>query len=143
MASKAVCWWQVIAINGKFPGPVVNVTTNWNVVVNVLNDLDEPLLITWYVPVNTRPTFRIQITYLPKTWCSAIYDGSATSWQSTGMASNTVKILGKMVFWAQIARFHPVGIGLTSSRLRTRLEASSTSPPSTSSEPLVAMEASL
>nr|CAB3499189.1 unnamed protein product [Digitaria exilis] len=37
----------VIGINGKFPGPVVNVTTNWNVVVNVLNDLDEPLLITW------------------------------------------------------------------------------------------------
>ncbi|CAL4942778.1 unnamed protein product [Urochloa decumbens] len=38
---------QVIGVNGKFPGPVVNVTTNWNVVVNVLNDLDEPLLITW------------------------------------------------------------------------------------------------
>ncbi|GJM91185.1 hypothetical protein PR202_ga07534 [Eleusine coracana subsp. coracana] len=38
---------HVIGINGKFPGPVVNVTTNWNVVVNVLNDLDEPLLITW------------------------------------------------------------------------------------------------
>ncbi|KAI5017388.1 hypothetical protein ZWY2020_042276 [Hordeum vulgare] len=38
---------QVIGINGKFPGPVVNITTNWNVVVNVLNDLDEPLLITW------------------------------------------------------------------------------------------------
>ncbi|KAM0883452.1 hypothetical protein ACQ4PT_031639 [Festuca glaucescens] len=37
----------VIGINGKFPGPVVNVTTNWNVVVNLLNDLDEPLLITW------------------------------------------------------------------------------------------------
>ena len=39
----------MIGINGKFPGPVVNVSTNWNVVVNVLNDLDEPLLITWYV----------------------------------------------------------------------------------------------
>ncbi|CAL9753430.1 unnamed protein product [Musa acuminata subsp. burmannicoides] len=38
---------QVIAINGQFPGPIVNVTTNWNVVVNVLNDLDEPLLLTW------------------------------------------------------------------------------------------------
>ncbi|RLN16970.1 monocopper oxidase-like protein SKU5 [Panicum miliaceum] len=38
---------SVIGINGKFPGPVVNITTNWNVVVNVLNDLDEPLLITW------------------------------------------------------------------------------------------------
>ncbi|XP_073008072.1 monocopper oxidase-like protein SKU5 [Typha latifolia] len=38
---------QVIAINKQFPGPVVNITTNWNVVVNVLNSLDEPLLITW------------------------------------------------------------------------------------------------
>ncbi|KAF5746269.1 monocopper oxidase-like protein SKU5 isoform X1 [Tripterygium wilfordii] len=38
---------QVIGINGQFPGPVLNVTTNWNVVVNVKNDLDEPLLITW------------------------------------------------------------------------------------------------
>ncbi|XP_072955591.1 monocopper oxidase-like protein SKU5 [Typha angustifolia] len=38
---------QVIGINGQFPGPIVNITTNWNVVVNVLNDLDEPLLITW------------------------------------------------------------------------------------------------
>ncbi|XP_006661934.1 monocopper oxidase-like protein SKU5 [Oryza brachyantha] len=38
---------QVIGINSKFPGPTVNISTNWNVVVNVLNDLDEPLLITW------------------------------------------------------------------------------------------------
>ncbi|KAK4489434.1 hypothetical protein RD792_005243 [Penstemon davidsonii] len=38
---------QVIAVNGKFPGPVLNVTTNYNVVVNVKNKLDENLLITW------------------------------------------------------------------------------------------------
>ncbi|KAF6146924.1 hypothetical protein GIB67_036643 [Kingdonia uniflora] len=38
---------QVIAINKKFPGPIVNVTTNNNVVVNVTNNLDEELLITW------------------------------------------------------------------------------------------------
>ena len=38
----------MIAINKEFPGPVVNVTTNYNVAVNVLNSLDEPLLITWY-----------------------------------------------------------------------------------------------
>ncbi|KAJ1692890.1 hypothetical protein LUZ63_009588 [Rhynchospora breviuscula] len=38
---------QVIAINKKFPGPVMNVTTNYNVAVNVLNSLDEPLLLTW------------------------------------------------------------------------------------------------
>ncbi|KAH6794987.1 Cupredoxin superfamily protein [Perilla frutescens var. hirtella] len=38
---------QVIAINGKFPGPVINVTTNNNVVVNVRNKLDESLLMHW------------------------------------------------------------------------------------------------
>ncbi|XP_043717309.1 monocopper oxidase-like protein SKU5 [Telopea speciosissima] len=38
---------QVIAINGKFPGPIVNVTTNNNVAVNVLNRLGEDILYTW------------------------------------------------------------------------------------------------
>ncbi|KAI3756517.1 hypothetical protein L1987_56338 [Smallanthus sonchifolius] len=38
---------QVIAINGKFPGPTINSTTNNNVVVNVRNKLDEDLLLTW------------------------------------------------------------------------------------------------
>ncbi|MED6150619.1 Serine/threonine protein kinase, variant 2 [Stylosanthes scabra] len=38
---------QVIAVNGDFPGPFINVTTNNNVNVNVHNDLDEDLLITW------------------------------------------------------------------------------------------------
>ncbi|KAI4377906.1 hypothetical protein MLD38_015462 [Melastoma candidum] len=38
---------QVIAINGQFPGPVINSTTNNNVVVNVRNKLDESLLLHW------------------------------------------------------------------------------------------------
>ncbi|KAL6659006.1 hypothetical protein ACP70R_003046 [Stipagrostis hirtigluma subsp. patula] len=38
---------KVIAINNQFPGPLLNVTTNENVRVNVQNNLDEPLLITW------------------------------------------------------------------------------------------------
>ncbi|KAG8388859.1 hypothetical protein BUALT_Bualt02G0168800 [Buddleja alternifolia] len=38
---------QVIGIDGRFPGPILNVTTNWNVVVNVKNSLDEPFLLTW------------------------------------------------------------------------------------------------
>ncbi|KAJ8767627.1 hypothetical protein K2173_018185 [Erythroxylum novogranatense] len=38
---------QVIAVNGKFPGPVINVTTNNNVIVNVRNKLDENLLMHW------------------------------------------------------------------------------------------------
>ncbi|CAM8959172.1 unnamed protein product [Rhodiola kirilowii] len=38
---------QVIAVNGKFPGPIINVTTNNHVQVNVWNDLDEGALLTW------------------------------------------------------------------------------------------------
>ncbi|MCO5612447.1 hypothetical protein L7F22_066714 [Adiantum nelumboides] len=38
---------QVIAINGQFPGPVINSTTNYNLAINVLNSLDEDLLLTW------------------------------------------------------------------------------------------------
>ncbi|KAL9265597.1 Monocopper oxidase-like protein, partial [Drosera capensis] len=38
---------KVIAVNGKFPGPPINVTTNNYVVVNVKNKLDEDLLMTW------------------------------------------------------------------------------------------------
>lgn len=39
---------QVITINGMFPGPLINSTTNDFVHVNVFNNLDEPLLFTWY-----------------------------------------------------------------------------------------------
>ncbi|XP_075498757.1 L-ascorbate oxidase homolog [Primulina tabacum] len=38
---------QVIQINGQFPGPKINCTSNNNIVVNVFNHLDEPLLFTW------------------------------------------------------------------------------------------------
>lgn len=38
---------QVILINGEFPGPRINGTSNNNVIVNVFNELDEPLLFTW------------------------------------------------------------------------------------------------
>ncbi|KAG8380566.1 hypothetical protein BUALT_Bualt06G0028900 [Buddleja alternifolia] len=38
---------QVIKINGMFPGPLINATTNDVVHVNVFNNLDEPLLFTW------------------------------------------------------------------------------------------------
>ncbi|KAK4783913.1 hypothetical protein SAY86_018281 [Trapa natans] len=36
-----------ILINGQFPGPNINSTTNNNIVINVFNNLDEPFLITW------------------------------------------------------------------------------------------------
>ncbi|GAB2287115.1 L-ascorbate oxidase [Dionaea muscipula] len=38
---------QVILINGEFPGPNLNTTTNNNIIVNVFNNLDEPLLFHW------------------------------------------------------------------------------------------------
>ncbi|CAM8915686.1 unnamed protein product [Rhodiola kirilowii] len=38
---------QGILINGQFPGPTIEAVTNDNVIVNVINKLDEPFLITW------------------------------------------------------------------------------------------------
>jgi len=38
---------QGILINGKFPGPEINSTSNNNLVINVFNNLDEPFLFTW------------------------------------------------------------------------------------------------
>jgi hypothetical protein len=43
---------QVITINGLFPGPLINATTNDNIHVNAFNDLDEPLLFTWYIDIS-------------------------------------------------------------------------------------------
>ncbi|XP_010263764.1 PREDICTED: L-ascorbate oxidase homolog [Nelumbo nucifera] len=38
---------QGILINGQFPGPRIDCVTNDNIVVNVINKLDQPFLITW------------------------------------------------------------------------------------------------
>lgn len=40
---------QGILINGQFPGPNINSTTNNNIVINVFNNIDQPLLFTWYI----------------------------------------------------------------------------------------------
>lgn len=40
---------QVILINGQFPGPNIECVTNDNIIVNVINKLNEPFLITWLV----------------------------------------------------------------------------------------------
>lgn len=40
---------QAILINGQFPGPTIEAVTNDNIVVDVINKLDEPFLITWSV----------------------------------------------------------------------------------------------
>lgn len=41
----SVC--QGILINGQFPGPTIESVTNDNVIVNIMNNLDEPFLISW------------------------------------------------------------------------------------------------
>ncbi|XP_027152693.1 L-ascorbate oxidase homolog [Coffea eugenioides] len=37
-----------ILINGQFPGPTISCITNDNIIVDVINKLDEPFLITWH-----------------------------------------------------------------------------------------------
>ncbi|KAF1891841.1 hypothetical protein Lal_00031651 [Lupinus albus] len=55
---------RVIAINGSFPGTIINVTTNNNLVVNVYNDLDEDLLITWLVLLTHYILFSFDFTLI-------------------------------------------------------------------------------
>lgn len=38
---------QVILINGQFPGPTLDCVTNDNILLNVINKLNEPFLLTW------------------------------------------------------------------------------------------------
>ncbi|XP_076885689.1 L-ascorbate oxidase homolog [Bidens hawaiensis] len=38
---------QGILINGQFPGPDIHAVTNDNLIVNVINSLDEPFLLSW------------------------------------------------------------------------------------------------
>ncbi|KAG6663213.1 L-ascorbate oxidase homolog [Carya illinoinensis] len=39
--------YKGILINGQFPGPTIECVTNDNIIVDVINNLDEPFLITW------------------------------------------------------------------------------------------------
>ncbi|MBA0589253.1 hypothetical protein Gorai_018009 [Gossypium raimondii] len=38
---------KVILINGQFPGPKLDVVTNNNIILNLMNKLDQPFLMTW------------------------------------------------------------------------------------------------
>eukprot|EP00261_Vitis_vinifera_P004634 XP_002270831.1 PREDICTED: L-ascorbate oxidase homolog [Vitis vinifera] len=38
---------QVILINGQFPGPALEVVTNDNIILDLINKLDQPFLLTW------------------------------------------------------------------------------------------------
>ncbi|RDX84443.1 Monocopper oxidase-like protein SKU5, partial [Mucuna pruriens] len=54
----------VITINGMFPGPLINATTNDIIHVNVFNHLDEPLLFTWYINIYSSFSFSLSIADL-------------------------------------------------------------------------------
>ncbi|KAL7231860.1 hypothetical protein ACSBR2_009982 [Camellia fascicularis] len=82
-----------ILMNGQFPGPTLDCITNDNVIVDVINNLDEPFLITWNgikqrksswqdgvlgtncpIPPNTNWTYKMQMkdqigtfSYFPST----------------------------------------------------------------------------
>ncbi|PON34608.1 Copper-resistance protein [Parasponia andersonii] len=84
---------QVILINGQFPGPSLEVVTNDNIILNLINKLDQPFLLTWNgikqrknswqdgvlgtncpIPPNTNYTYKFQakdqigtFTYFPST----------------------------------------------------------------------------
>ncbi|KAG8367057.1 hypothetical protein BUALT_Bualt16G0032800 [Buddleja alternifolia] len=47
MASPLGSAQQVILINGQFPGPRLDSVTNENIVLNLINKLDQPFLLTW------------------------------------------------------------------------------------------------
>lgn len=128
------CWkirLQVIAINKKFPGPVINVTTNNHVIVNVFNELDEDLLISWLVPMLLFTLFFIFscICNLTNLWLMVV----------AGRGFKCDVTHGKMESLAQIVQFLPIGIGHISSKSRIKLEVSFTSLLLVSKEPLVAL----
>lgn len=54
---KVLTILQGILINGQFPGPPIEAVTNDNIIVNVINKLDEPFLITWLVATNSLLSF--------------------------------------------------------------------------------------
>ncbi|XP_068654058.1 L-ascorbate oxidase homolog [Aristolochia californica] len=84
---------KVVLINGQFPGPQLDVVTNDNIILNLINKLDEPFLLTWNgikqrknswqdgvlgtncpIPPNTNYTYKFQtkdqigsFTYFPST----------------------------------------------------------------------------
>lgn len=129
-------WFQVIAINGKFPGSLINVTTNNNVFVNVYNELDEDLLITWFFPLLQYIIFFFNFPLV-------IYIYNLTIlWKMVvaGLGFKCGEIHGKMEFLVQIVQFLPNGIGHTNSKSRIKLGVSFTSLLLISKELLVALD---
>lgn len=109
----------MVGINRQFPGPIINVTTNWNVVVNVKNNLDEPLLFTWYSLCMCwdGPIFSIYL-------CNGDFKVDDNDHNVVGMVYSRGETLGRMVFWEQIVLSLPVGTGHTNFRSKIKLGAS-------------------
>ena len=109
---------QGILINGQFPGPNVNSTTNNNLVINVFNNLDEPFLLHWYI-------------YGTATYILIICNVTLLTYYLTGIALagaefSTGRTLGKMGYLEPIVQSHREQTSPTIFKLRTKLAASST-----------------
>lgn len=60
---------KVILINGQFPGPRLDVVTNDNIVLNLINKLDQPFLLTWWVPHPQKSVWFSSYGRLDLTFC--------------------------------------------------------------------------
>lgn len=127
---------QVIAVNGTFPGPVINATTNYNVDVNVFNRLDEPLLLTWWSSFSLLLWFSASCDYLH---CVVLFE----TFCYLGMVFRPKGTHGKTVFLAQTVPSLPTGTSLTTFKWKTKSEVFSISPHLTFRELLVVLDRSL
>lgn len=69
---KIGLWFlKVILINDQFPGPRLEVVTNDNIILNLINKLDQPFLLTWWAfPVYISPVLMLHMILSWKTKCS-------------------------------------------------------------------------
>lgn len=134
---------QVVAVNERFPGPVINSTTNNNVVVNVRNDLDEDLLMTW--SVSAQYHFVSALFFSQKFYHEFVFGVliNLGLMVAAGQEFKCGVIHGRMVCLPQIVQFTPNGIGHISFKSRIKLGAISTSRPSIFREHLGALVLSL
>lgn len=112
---------QVILINNEFPGPNINSTSNNNLVVNVFNELDEPLLFHWYCNIYCHKLINLQHCMISSSiyW---IFDWLA------GREYNKGRTHGKMGYQEQTVQSYQEQTTHTVSKWRIRLEATSTTP---------------
>lgn len=108
----------MIAVNGTFPGPLLNVTTNNNVVINVRNRLDEVLLITWLVTKKIEKKIRFFTEQMNRFDHTAFFFLIEVLFviYVIGMGSSREELHGKMESWAPTVPSRLVGTTLIGSR---------------------------